>query len=56
MADIRILLTFDDGPHAAVMGNRTDHVLDVLAKDKVIAAFFVQTHARITTGKDHRFE
>ena len=46
MESIRILLTFDDGPHAGAVGskNRTEKVLDALAHKNVKAAFFIQTH------------
>jgi peptidoglycan/xylan/chitin deacetylase (PgdA/CDA1 family) len=43
---VRILLTFDDGPHGgAVDGtNRTEKVLDALRPSRATAAFFIQTH------------
>jgi len=48
--EVKIELTFDDGPHAlAGGGNRTLRVLDALADNRlqrdVRARFFVQTHA-----------
>jgi peptidoglycan/xylan/chitin deacetylase (PgdA/CDA1 family) len=47
MAPVRILLTFDDGPHDGALGggNRTEQVLDALKHKRIKAAFFVQTHA-----------
>lgn len=46
---IRFLLTFDDGPSAAVYNNPTEQILDVLAHNAaqpgVKAVFFVQTRA-----------
>jgi len=46
VAVVRVLLTFDDGPHAGVLGggNRTEKVLDALKSKCVKAAFFIQTH------------
>jgi peptidoglycan/xylan/chitin deacetylase (PgdA/CDA1 family) len=44
-------LTFDDGPHAASLGNgtnRTEKVLDVLKAEGIKGAFFIQT------GVSHR--
>jgi peptidoglycan/xylan/chitin deacetylase (PgdA/CDA1 family) len=48
VAPIRILLTFDDGPHAGALGgdNRTEQVLEVLNRKGAKAAFFIQTHVR----------
>lgn len=46
MAAIRVLLTFDDGPHtAADADNRTAKALGTLIAKGCIAVFFVQTHA-----------
>ncbi len=47
MAPVRILLTFDDGPHGDLLGgnNRTEKVLDALRHKRTKAAFFIQTHA-----------
>jgi peptidoglycan/xylan/chitin deacetylase (PgdA/CDA1 family) len=46
VASVRILLTFDDGPHAGALGgeNRTEKVLDALRHKCAKAAFFIQTH------------
>jgi peptidoglycan/xylan/chitin deacetylase (PgdA/CDA1 family) len=46
LASVRILLTFDDGPHAAALGgkNCTEKVLDALLHQGVKAVFFIQTH------------
>jgi peptidoglycan/xylan/chitin deacetylase (PgdA/CDA1 family) len=46
VASVRILLTFDDGPHAGALGgsNRTEKVLDALRRKGAKAAFFIQTH------------
>lgn len=49
--EIDIILTFDDGPHAAeASGNFTDRALDVLADnpihDGIKAVFFIQSHVR----------
>ena len=46
MASVRILLTFDDGPHAGALGcaNRTERVLDALRRKRAKAVFFIQTH------------
>jgi peptidoglycan-N-acetylglucosamine deacetylase len=46
MAEARILLTFDDGPHGGALGgsNRTEKVLDALKSRRATAAFFIQTH------------
>jgi peptidoglycan/xylan/chitin deacetylase (PgdA/CDA1 family) len=46
VVSIRILLTFDDGPHAAALGgsNRTEKVLDRLNEKGIKGVFFVQTH------------
>ena len=43
---VRILLTFDDGPHGAALGanNRTENVLDARRDRGAKAAFFIQTH------------
>ncbi len=51
---IEIVLTFDDGPHAAgLSANRTKEVMDVLRLNRTSpnmkAIFFIQTHSR---GKD----
>lgn len=48
---IEIVLTFDDGPHAAKLGaNRTKKVMDVLrlnnTSPNMKAIFFIQTHSR----------
>jgi peptidoglycan/xylan/chitin deacetylase (PgdA/CDA1 family) len=46
MVAVRVLLTFDDGPHAAVDGdNRTAKALNTLSAKNCIAVFFVQTRA-----------
>jgi peptidoglycan/xylan/chitin deacetylase (PgdA/CDA1 family) len=47
VAPVRILLTFDDGPHSGSLGddNRTEKVLDALKHKRAKAAFFIQTHA-----------
>ena len=51
MAQVEIVLTFDDGPHS-VSGskNRTRKVLDVLSNNPTFsgmkAAFFIQSHAK----------
>jgi peptidoglycan/xylan/chitin deacetylase (PgdA/CDA1 family) len=46
MAAIRVLLTFDDGPHAAEdPDNSTAKALSTLSTKNCIAVFFVQTHA-----------
>jgi peptidoglycan/xylan/chitin deacetylase (PgdA/CDA1 family) len=52
VASVRILLTFDDGPHAAVLGgeNRTEKVLDALRYNRAKAAFFIQTHVPYRLG------
>jgi peptidoglycan/xylan/chitin deacetylase (PgdA/CDA1 family) len=46
VAPVRILLTFDDGPHDGALGgnNRTEKVLDALKHKRAKAAFFIQTH------------
>lgn len=44
-APVRFLLTFDDGPAAAVNDNPTVHILDVLARKNIKAVFFTQTRA-----------
>ena len=46
MAPVRVLLTFDDGPHSGALGgdNRTEKVLDALRHKHIKAAFFIQTH------------
>jgi peptidoglycan/xylan/chitin deacetylase (PgdA/CDA1 family) len=44
-APVRFLLTFDDGPAAAVNDNPTVQVLEVLAKRRIKAVFFNQTRA-----------
>jgi peptidoglycan/xylan/chitin deacetylase (PgdA/CDA1 family) len=48
-APIRFLLSFDDGPSAAIWQNSTEHVLDALAHNKIQpnikAIFFAQTRA-----------
>jgi chitooligosaccharide deacetylase len=46
LTEVRILLTFDDGPHGGTLGgnNRTEKVLDALKKKGATAAFFIQTH------------
>jgi len=48
-APIRFLLTFDDGPSAAIYNNATEQVLDVLAhnavQNDIKAIFFTQTRA-----------
>jgi len=46
MASVRIVLTFDDGPHAGPLGggNWTEKVLEALKHKRAKAAFFVQTH------------
>jgi peptidoglycan/xylan/chitin deacetylase (PgdA/CDA1 family) len=46
VASVRILLTFDDGPHGGALGasNRTEKVLDALRDREATAAFFIQTH------------
>nr|WP_229224260.1 polysaccharide deacetylase family protein [Duganella sp. SG902] len=48
-APVRFLLTFDDGPAAAVNDNPTVHILEVLAhnqhQDHIKAVFFTQTRA-----------
>ncbi len=51
---VEIVLTFDDGPHAAELSaNRTKKVMDVLRLNRTSpnmkAIFFIQTHSR---GKD----
>jgi peptidoglycan/xylan/chitin deacetylase (PgdA/CDA1 family) len=47
VAPVRILLTFDDGPHDGALGgnNRTEKVLDALKHKRARAVFFIQTHA-----------
>jgi len=51
---IGIILTFDDGPHAATTNNYTQMVMDTLAVNSVEngikAAFFVQTHVPYRGG------
>jgi peptidoglycan-N-acetylglucosamine deacetylase len=58
VASVRILLTFDDGPHAGVLGgsNRTEKVLDALRQRGAAAAFFIQTHVpyRLASPAGHR--
>ena len=46
MSSVRILLTFDDGPHAGELGcnNRTEKVLNALRLKGAKAAFFIQTN------------
>jgi peptidoglycan/xylan/chitin deacetylase (PgdA/CDA1 family) len=44
-APVRFLLTFDDGPAAAVNDNPTVHILEVLARNNIKAVFFTQTRA-----------
>ena len=52
MAPVRILLTFDDGPHGDALGgdNRTEKVLDALRRKRAKAVFFIQTHAPSRLG------
>jgi peptidoglycan/xylan/chitin deacetylase (PgdA/CDA1 family) len=58
VASVRILLTFDDGPHGAASGegNRTEQVLDALRDRGTTAAFFIQTHVpyRLASPDGHR--
>jgi peptidoglycan/xylan/chitin deacetylase (PgdA/CDA1 family) len=49
---VRFLLTFDDGPAAAVNDNPTVHILDVLAQHNIKAVFFTQTRAWHGGGTD----
>lgn len=42
---VRFVLTFDDGPAAAVNDNPTVHILEVLAQRRIKAVFFTQTRA-----------
>lgn len=51
-APIRFLLTFDDGPAAAVNDNPTVHILEVLARKNIKAVFFTQTRAWNGGGTD----
>jgi len=44
-APVRFLLTFDDGPAAAVNDNPTVHILEVLARHNIKAVFFTQPRA-----------
>lgn len=58
MTPVRILLTFDDGPHDGPLGgqNRTEKVLDALKHKRVKAAFFIQTHAPSRLASSVGFE
>jgi peptidoglycan/xylan/chitin deacetylase (PgdA/CDA1 family) len=50
-------LTFDDGPHAAGLGNggnRTEKVLDTLQNKGAKGGFFIQTHALSGEGRPFR--
>ena len=47
---VKVVLTFDDGPHHGTSKNLTGQALDVLKKHKIKAAFFVQTHVAIRGG------
>nr|WP_229259079.1 polysaccharide deacetylase family protein [Duganella flavida] len=51
-APVRFLLTFDDGPAAAVNDNPTVHILEVLAQKHIKAVFFTQTRAWHGGGTD----
>ncbi|WP_371866182.1 polysaccharide deacetylase family protein [Duganella radicis] len=51
-APLRFLLTFDDGPAAAVNDNPTVHILEVLAQRHIKAVFFTQTRAWNGGGTD----
>jgi peptidoglycan/xylan/chitin deacetylase (PgdA/CDA1 family) len=46
VASVRILLTFDDGPHAGALNgdNRTEKVMAALRSKDITAVFFIQTH------------
>ena len=44
--EIKIVLTFDDGPHhVAPSSNYTNEILDILEGRNIKAVFFIQTHA-----------
>jgi len=52
MVAIRVLLTFDDGPHAAAdASNLTAKAINTLNAKNCIAVFFVQTHAENAGSK-----
>jgi peptidoglycan/xylan/chitin deacetylase (PgdA/CDA1 family) len=57
VASVRILLTFDDGPHAGALGgkNWTEKVLDGLSHKNAKGAFFIQTHVpyRLASPNGH---
>jgi peptidoglycan/xylan/chitin deacetylase (PgdA/CDA1 family) len=44
MAEIKAILTFDDGPHTSPKVNYTAHALAVLRENQMKGAFFIQTH------------
>jgi peptidoglycan/xylan/chitin deacetylase (PgdA/CDA1 family) len=51
MAVVKILLTFDDGPHAAAgPGNRTRKVLQALKLNGIIGVFYIQTGVSYRMG------
>jgi peptidoglycan/xylan/chitin deacetylase (PgdA/CDA1 family) len=51
MAQVKILLTFDDGPHALPgPGNHTRKVLQSLNTNGIIAAFFIQPRVEYRMG------
>lgn len=57
--ELKIVLTFDDGPTQTFRGvNRTRNIMNYLTENSIVAAFFVQTHAKARdedTGREYAF-